>query len=90
MATANSTGSSHPPQGSGHRRPPDPKVLEDFSSRAWSIYNILSFMVEAVDDDATDGLPVRCTLVDMRQMVYELASGLGNASYELSRDERHG
>ncbi|KVH02764.1 hypothetical protein WS84_04180 [Burkholderia anthina] len=46
------------------------------SAEAWKIYNVLSFMVEALPEDKPGELPVHCTLVDLREELEKLASGL--------------
>lgn len=59
-----------------------------FSERVWSIYNVLAFMVEAIDDDTPDGLPVRCTLSDLRVSAEQLAADLANTSDRFAASER--
>lgn len=46
------------------------------SAEVWRIYNVLSFMVEALPEDKPGDLPVHCTLVDLREELEKLASGL--------------
>ncbi|NIF78897.1 hypothetical protein F3J20_16135 [Paraburkholderia sp. Cy-641] len=43
---------------------------------AWKIYNVIAFMVEAVPDDAAGALPIRCTLMDLREDIDKLATSL--------------
>ncbi|ASW00158.1 hypothetical protein [Paraburkholderia aromaticivorans] len=50
--------------------------LSDHSRWAWKVYNVLAFMSEAIDDDRQGELPVRCTVVDLRQDVEKLATDL--------------
>lgn len=50
--------------------------LGDHSRWAWKVYNVLAFMSEAIDDDRQGELPVRCTVVDLRQDVEKLATDL--------------
>ncbi|GLU32557.1 hypothetical protein WKR88_17905 [Trinickia caryophylli] len=51
-------------------------MLNDESAAAWQVFNVLAFMVEAVADDTPDGLPIRCTLVNLREQVEKLATNL--------------
>lgn len=46
------------------------------SAEAWRVYNVLTFMVEALPADKQGELPVQCTLADLRQEVEKLASDL--------------
>lgn len=62
---------------------PDDRTLErietfvqDDSRFAWKIYNVLAWMVEGLPDDAAGALPMRCTVVDLRQDVEKLATSL--------------
>ncbi|MBN3788313.1 hypothetical protein [Burkholderia sp. Ac-20353] len=61
-------------------------LLNDKSGDAWGIFNILSFMAEAVPCDKPDGLPVQCTLADLRKRAEALATDLGDLLHEV----RHG
>lgn len=60
--------------------------LCDHSRWAWKVYNVLAFMSEAIDDDRQGELPVRCTVVDLRQDVEKLATDL----MDLVWNARHG
>lgn len=60
--------------------------LCDHSRRAFKIYNVLAFMSEAIGDDKQGELPVRCTVVDLRQDVEKLATDL----MDLAWNARHG
>ncbi|UJH72592.1 hypothetical protein [Burkholderia cenocepacia] len=51
-------------------------LLVSKSAEAWRIYNVLAFMVEALPEDKSGELPVHCTLVDLREELEKLASGL--------------
>lgn len=51
-------------------------LLVDKTSEAWKLYNILEFMVAAIPEDQPGGLPVQCTLVDLREDARNLAIGL--------------
>jgi hypothetical protein len=57
--------------------------LNDISSRAWLAHNIIAFMVEGVPDDSNEKLPVRCTLIELRTMVYDLAVAISNLGDEV-------
>lgn len=59
--------------------------LQVDSRFAWKIYNVLAWMVEALPDDASDALPMRCTVVDLRQDVEKLVTSL----MDLSDRARH-
>lgn len=50
--------------------------LCDHSRRAFKVYNVLAFMSEAIGDDKQGELPVRCTVVDLRQDAEKLAVDL--------------
>ncbi|MGQ7939156.1 hypothetical protein [Paraburkholderia sp. D1E] len=50
--------------------------LVDESSRGWRIYNVLAFMAEALPDDTTESLPTRCTVVELREDMKNLAADL--------------
>lgn len=53
------------------------KLISDKSSFAWKLHNVLAFMVEALPDDEADcRLPMRCTLIDLRCDMEQLASSL--------------
>lgn len=52
------------------------KLISEKSGLAWKMYNVLAFMVEVLDDDETDELPVRCTLIDLRGDMEQLATSL--------------
>ncbi|WP_044041841.1 hypothetical protein [Caballeronia insecticola] len=56
------------------------RELMDFSGRAYSLYNVLSFMTEAMDEDEPGGQPIKCTLVDLRGSAEKLAEDLQQAS----------
>lgn len=56
------------------------------SAEAWAIFNILSFMIEALPHDSPEGLPTQCTLVDLKKRAEVLASELG----DLADEVRHG
>jgi len=51
-------------------------MLNDESAAAWQIFNVLAFMAEAIPDDYRDGLPVKCTLINLREGVEKLATNL--------------
>lgn len=55
------------------------------SAFAWKIYNTLVFMVQALPTDTADGLPVQCTLADMRCDMDKLATSLMNLADFCSR-----
>jgi len=57
-------------------------LLQEHSSRAWRVHNTLAFMVESLPDDKLDGLPVRCTLVELREDVEKLAASLMDLTHE--------
>lgn len=52
------------------------KLIGEKSGLAWKLYNGLAFMAAALDDDAADALPVRCTLLDLRDDMEQLATSL--------------
>lgn len=52
------------------------ELLRAKSALAWKIHNTLAFMAEALNEDGTDELPVKCTIVDLRDDVDQLASDL--------------
>ncbi|AXF07289.1 hypothetical protein CUJ91_04665 [Paraburkholderia graminis] len=52
------------------------KVLEQKSRATWKVHNVVAFMVEALPDDAAGALPTRCTLVDVRDEMEQLAMSL--------------
>jgi hypothetical protein len=51
-------------------------MLNDESAAAWQLFNVLAFMAEAIPDDDRDGLPVKCTLINLREGVEKLATNL--------------
>ncbi|MGG1948998.1 hypothetical protein AB1286_30030 [Trinickia sp. NRRL B-1857] len=51
-------------------------MLIDESTAAWRIFNVLAFMAEAIPDDDRDGLPVKCTLINLREDMEKLALNL--------------
>jgi len=61
-------------------------MLNDKSAAAWQVFNVLAFMVEAVSDDTPDGLPIRCTLVNLREQVETLATNLMDLVYKAKRE----
>ncbi|VBO91404.1 MULTISPECIES: hypothetical protein [Burkholderia] len=52
------------------------KLLIEKSGTAWRLYNMLAFMVEALPEDKPNELPTRCALVELRQDMDQLATGL--------------
>lgn len=60
-------------------------TLDDMSSAVWDVYNVLTFMVKAMDDDTLDGLPVRCTLMKLRGDTERIASVLMDAVLDVRR-----
>ncbi|MFM0013720.1 hypothetical protein [Paraburkholderia sediminicola] len=61
-------------------------LLADDSSRAWKIHNVLAFMVLALPDDTTESLPVRCTLVELREDMKNLAANLMDLVWRARHD----
>jgi hypothetical protein len=57
-------------------------LLQEHSSRAWRVHNTLAFMVVALPDDESAGLPVRCTLVELREDMEKLAASLMDLTHE--------
>lgn len=58
-------------------------LLNQKASLAWRIYNTLAFMVEAVPyDNPEGGLPVHCTLIDLKADMNKLATSLGDLVHE--------
>jgi hypothetical protein len=53
---------------------------------AWTVYNLLNVLFEALPDDATDALPVRCTL----SHIMDLAKALPNTIERIEREVNHG
>lgn len=88
MAKSNSTGEVLSNLGITRIAVPDSDALMRFSSRAWAIHNVLAFMAASVDTDTEDGLPVQCTLIEMREALSSLATDLADASDALRRSER--
>ena len=83
MANTNSTGSVAKAPKANAIVKSDLALLEEYSRRAWSIHNVLSFMSSAVDDDDADALPIKCTLIDLEQSAFDLATELGDESDEI-------
>lgn len=81
MAKVNSTGAHANPEIALCNAPAS-AALCTFARRAWAVHNILTFMVEVIEDDTENGLPVRCTLTDMLGMISALANDLSDASDE--------
>lgn len=52
---------------------------------AWTVYNLLHVLFEALPDDATDALPVRCTL----SHIMDLAKALTETIEQLERGVSH-
>jgi methyl-accepting chemotaxis protein len=50
--------------------------INEETSAAWRIHNTLAFMAEAVSDDAAGELPVRCTLINLRDDMNQFLENL--------------
>jgi len=61
-------------------------MLDDESAAAWQVFNVLTFMVEAVPDDKIDCLPIRCTLVNLREQMEKLAMTLMDLVTQVEND----
>lgn len=65
------------------------KVMLDKESVAtWDVFNVLAFMVEALPGDKRDDLPVRSTLVNLREQTEKLATALMDLVLHAARDNR--
>ncbi|PTB24476.1 hypothetical protein C9I56_33465 [Paraburkholderia caribensis] len=62
------------------------KIVGALSVSAWKIHNVLAFMVAALADDDEGQLPIRSTLILMKQDVDALATSLMDADLRA----RHG
>ena len=62
--------------------------LNTLCMEAWNVHNILAFMEEAVPEDARDSLPVHGAVMFLKDMVYSLASKLGDEAFKLGRLQR--
>ena len=83
-ASARSEQSKNPPTDVHFKRLSE--IVNGLSGAAWDIYNVLVFMVEALDDDAAGELPVRSTLIKLRHDADELASALMDAEWRASHE----
>lgn len=52
------------------------ELLAAKAGDAWKVYNVLTFMVEALPADKPGELPIQCTLAELRQDLEKLASAL--------------
>jgi len=59
--------------------------LNDNSSLAWQVHDVLAFVVEALPEDMDNELPTRCTLTRLREDMKKLASSLMDFVSEASR-----
>ncbi|WP_322059190.1 hypothetical protein [Paraburkholderia sp. J63] len=85
MANANSTRAAEAPKDAACVLERVEALLNQKASLAWRVYNTLAFMVEAVPyDDPEDprGLPVHCTLIDLKADMDNLATSLGALVHE--------
>lgn len=56
--------------------------INDETSAAWRIHNTLAFMAEAISDDKVDELPVKCTLINLRDDMNQFLENLMNLVHE--------
>jgi hypothetical protein len=68
-----------------HALPKIEEFLCDESRLAWKIHNILAFMRVALDEDTTDGLPVKCTVTDLSIDMEKLATNLMDLAWRARR-----
>ncbi|MHB9838488.1 hypothetical protein Q8F57_027040 [Paraburkholderia terrae] len=62
------------------------EIVNALSMSAWHLHNVLVFMVESLDDDAEGALPVRSTLIKLREDADNLATGLMEADWRASHE----
>lgn len=60
------------------------KLLGEKARAAWKLHNVLAFMVNALPEDTPDGLPTRCTVIDLRRDMDHLASSLSDLQDEIA------
>lgn len=53
---------------------------------AWTVYNLLNVLFEALPDDEFDALPVRCTV----SFIMDLAKALPGTIERIEREASHG
>jgi hypothetical protein len=58
------------------------RKTNDLASIAWALHNTLAFMSEALPEDGADGLPVKSTAFQLRDMALTLADGITCAEYD--------
>lgn len=85
MANANSTRATDAPEDTARVLERVEALLNEKAGLAWKVYNALAFMVTALPHDDPEGLPVQCTLADLKGDMDKLASSLG----DLVREARH-
>jgi hypothetical protein len=51
-------------------------LLLEQCSLAWKVHNVLAFMAEALPEDQLGALPVKCTIMELRDDVHKLGEAL--------------
>ncbi len=65
-----------------------PDVSQKFSAAifdAWTVYNLLAVLFEAMPDDGFDGLPVKCTVSHIMDLAKKMPDTLGLIEREVRR-----